>query len=306
MIFIISVFNSYEIKVVDSLSRLLYNEMFEEFEGSIKNLEGKVDKNILRCLRLAYLELYMTDNLTEHRKEEFLALLDTLISLPQDNLRNKIFVAVANSIGSIFYGRRGDIIKALSLGNVAFGLFNEIMAKNPEVYDTYLPLGIYTFALGYISFSREKKERGIKMVKMSEKGTFTKPLTYAALVYMYAFDRKPSIAIKYARDALRMFPNSRTFRWILAYAYKEASMYSEAIDIYREILEDIKIRKGDCKVCMAEVLIMIGELYEKMGEKDLARKSFYGAKEMLEDEGDPYKQKKVREFLKILSKYGIK
>jgi len=303
MIILLSVFNQFEIEVVSELSKLLYNEMFQEFEESLKNLRGKVDENILRCLKLAFLELYMTDNLTEHRQEEFLALLDTINSLPEDKLRNKVFIAVANSIGAIFYGRRGNILKALSLGNVAFNLFNEIRAKNPEVYDTYLPLGIFTFAMGYISFSREKKREGIEMVKISENGIFTKPLAYAALVYMYSFDKKPAMAVKYAKMALRMFPQSRTFRWILAQAYKEAGMYAEAIGVYYEILEDIKKRNGECKICMAEVLLRMGEVYRKMGEKSLAKDDFEMAKKLANEERDKYRQKKVREILKTLSNY---
>jgi len=306
MILLFSVFKDFEIKAVDSLSKLLYNERFEDFEASLRGFTGKLDGNLLRCLKLAFLELYMTDNLTEYRREEFLALLDTLVSLPQDNLRNKVFVAVANSVGAIFYGRRGDILNALSLGNMAFNLFNEIRAQNPEVYDTYLPLGIYTFALGYISFSRGKKEEGINMVKLSENGIFTKPLAYTALVYMYSFDKKPGIAVKYAKMSLRMFPQSRTFRWILAYAYREAGMYKEEVGVYREILEDIRRRKGECKVCLAEVFLRMGEAYRKMGEKDSARENFEMARDLAKEERDPYRQKKVQEILKNLSRYGVK
>ena len=306
MILLISTFNEFEIKVVDSLSKLLYNEMFEEFESSLKNLRGKVDENLLRVLNLAFLELYMTDNLTDRRMDEFLALLDTLVSLPQNNLKNKVFVAVANSIGAIFYGRRGDVLKALSLGNVAFNLFKEIKEQNPEVRDTYLPLGIYTFALGYISFSREKKEEGISMVKLSADGIFSKPLAYTALVYMYSFDKKPAMAVKYAKMALRMFPKSRTFRWVLAYAYAEAAMYADAIKVYREILEDIEQRKGGCKACMAEVFLKMGEIYVKMKDKASSTENFEIAYRLLKEEDDPYRQRKVKELFKTLSKYGIK
>ncbi|MEO0214674.1 MAG: hypothetical protein ABIL12_04065, partial [candidate division WOR-3 bacterium] len=174
------IFSQYEISVIDTLTNMLYNERFDEFENSLKRFYGEVDTNILRCIKLGFLELYMTDNSTDYRYGEFVALMDTLVNLPQNNTRNKLYVAVSSAIGAVFYGRRGDITKAISLGNISFSLFSEIYSENPDVYDSYLPLGIYHFAMGYLSRSSSRKKRGIEMVKESAKrGVLVKPLAYA-------------------------------------------------------------------------------------------------------------------------------
>jgi hypothetical protein len=54
MILLLSVFKDFEIKAVDSLSKLLYNERFEDFEASLRGFTGKLDGNLLRCLKLGF------------------------------------------------------------------------------------------------------------------------------------------------------------------------------------------------------------------------------------------------------------
>lgn len=301
------IFSQYEISIIDTLTNMLYNESFDEFESSLKMFYGKVDTNILRCIKLGFLELYMTDNSTDYRYGEFVALLDTLMNLPQNNTRNKLYVAVSSAVGAVFYGRRGNITKAISLGNISFNLFNEIYSENPDVYDAYLPMGIYHFAMGYLSRSSSRKKMGISMVKESAKrGILVKLLSYAALVYMYVFDKKPGYAVNYALKALELYPKSRTFRWILAYAYKEAAMYKDAIGMYREILTDLKERNPNCKVCLAEVYLYLGESYKALGDGKMAQKSFWSSHYYANSEKDPYRQRKVKEILKKLAKYGIR
>lgn len=309
MILILSViFTDYEISVIDTLSALIYNEDFSGFERKLKYYyNNDVDTNILRCLKLAYLELYMMDNSTDYRYDEFVSLLDTLMNIKGETLRERLFIAIGASIGAVFYGRRGNLPKAISLGNIAFNIFSEIYRTYPDVYDTYLPMGIYHFAMGYLSGSSERKKKGLEMVKeASEKANLVKPLTYASLVYMYIFDKKPAYGIKYALKALSMFPNSRTFRWILASAYKEAGMYEKSIKIYEEIIDDLKRRNPNCKVCIAEVYYHIGESYKKMGNDSLARENFWSSHRYLSMENDPYRQRKVKDIKAKLSKYGIK
>lgn len=300
------IFSEYEISVIDTLSKMLYNEMFDEFESSLKGFYGKIDTNILRCIKLGFLELYMTDNSTDYRYEEFVSLLDTLMNIPQNNIRNKLYVAISSAIGAVFYGRRGNITKAISLGNVSFNLFNEIYSVNPDVYDVYLPLGIYHFAMGYISMSSSRKEKGINMVKKSAKnGTLVKPLSYVALVYMYSFDKKPGYAINYALKSLELYPKSRTLRWVLAYAYKESAMYKDAIRVYEEILTDLKRRNPNCNVCLSEVYFYLGESYKFLGDEGMAKKNFWSSYYYATSEKDPHRQRKVKEILKKLAKYGI-
>ncbi len=309
MILLLSfVFTDYEISVIDTLSILLYNENFSGFERKLRYYyDIGVDENILRCLKLAYLELYMTDNSTDYRYDEFVSLLDTLMNIKGKTLRERLFVAVAASVGAVFYGRRGNIPKAISLGNIAFNIFTRIYNTYPDVYDTYLPMGIYHFAMGYLSRSSGRKRKGLEMVKKaSKKAILVKPLAYAALVYMYIFDKKPAYGIKYALKALSMFPKSRTFRWILAFAYKEAGMYDKAIKIYEEIIKDLKRRNPNCKVCIAEVYYYIGESYKKMGNDSLAREKFWSSHYYLRMENDPYRERKVKDIKAKLSKYGIK
>jgi len=88
-VFLLSyVLTAREITLVDSLSTLLYTERFGEFENRLRTLKGDMDPFVWSVLKLAYLQIYMSDNNTDYRYDEFVSLLDSLIEV-YDRKRNK-------------------------------------------------------------------------------------------------------------------------------------------------------------------------------------------------------------------------
>ncbi len=299
-----------EVEMIDSLSQLLYTERFSEFERSLRTLKGRMDPLLWSVLKLAYLQLYMSDNDTDYRYGEFVSLMDSIVSAygrkPQKSTREKMLLATTMAMGAVFYGRRRNIPKALALGNKAFNLYREAYREDTTVYDALLPMGLYDYAIGYLTRSSSRKRRGIDKIRIVlRKGVLAKPLAYAGLVYVYIFDNKPGKAIKYALKALSMYPQSRTFRWILAEAYLKAGMYPEAYRTYDEIRRDLKRRNPGCKVCVAEALYYMGESLHGAGKEEEARRTWYRALWYLKAERDPYRQREVKEVRNKLKKRGI-
>ena len=299
-----------EVEMIDSLSHLLYTERFSEFERSLRTLKGRMDPLLWSVLKLAYLQLYMSDNDTDYRYGEFVSLMDSIVSAygrkPQKSTREKMLLATTMAMGAVFYGRRRNIPKALALGNKAFNLYREAYREDTTVYDALLPMGLYDYAIGYLTRSSSRKRRGIDKIRIVlRKGVLAKPLAYAGLVYVYIFDNKPGKAIKYALKALSMYPQSRTFRWILAEAYLKAGMYPEAYRTYDEIRRDLKRRNPGCKVCVAEALYYMGESLHGAGKEEEARRTWYRALWYLKAERDPYRQREVKEVRNKLKKRGI-
>ncbi len=299
-----------EVEMIDSLSHLLYTERFSEFERSLRTLKGRMDPLLWSVLKLAYLQLYMSDNDTDYRYGEFVSLMDSIVSAygrkPQKSTREKMLLATTMAMGAVFYGRRRNIPKALALGNKAFNLYREAYREDTTVYDALLPMGLYDYAIGYLTHSSSRKRRGIDKIRIVlRKGVLAKPLAYAGLVYVYIFDNKPGKAIKYALKALSMYPQSRTFRWILAEAYLKAGMYPEAYRTYDEIRRDLKRRNPGCKVCVAEALYYMGESLHGAGKEEEARRTWYRALWYLKAERDPYRQREVKEVRNKLKKRGI-
>ncbi len=310
MLLLAYVLTQQEIETIDSLSYLLYTERFSELERSLKSLKGKMDPFLWSVLKLAYLQLYMSDNDTDYRYGEFVSLMDSLISAydrkPNKSTREKMLLATTMAMGAVFYGRRKNIPKALALGNKAFNLYREAYREDTTVYDALLPIGLYDYAMGYLTRSSSRKRKGIgKIEVVLKKGVLAKPLAYAGLVYVYIFDNKPGKAIKYGLKALSMYPQSRTFRWILGEAYLKAGMYDEAYRIYDEIRLDLKRRNPGCKVCVAEALYYMGESLHGAGKEDEARRTWYKALWYLKAEEDPYRQREVKELRGKLKKRGI-
>ncbi|NPB03161.1 MAG: hypothetical protein GXO39_01935 [Thermotogae bacterium] len=309
IVFLGYVFTPTEVALIDTFSTHLYNERFSEVRGFLTRTKDRTDPLLYKVLKLAYLQLYMSDNNTDYGYDEFVSLLNDITSKYSSRtlkLRDKLLLATTYAMGSIFFGRRKDMPKALSLGRKAFDLYKEAYDEDSTIYDALLPMGLYDYAIGYLTRSPERKRKGIeRLKKVAKRGTLAKPLAYIGLLYVHIFDNKPGKAVEYGLKALSMYPRSRTFRWILAQAYMKAAMYPEARKTYLHIKEDIRRRNPECKICIAEALYYVGETYRKEGNEKKAREVWYNALWYLNAEKDQYRQKKVEELRRKLKRLGI-
>jgi len=303
------IFTPWEVAQIDTFSSLLYTEKFRKVEERLRYLEGRMDPLILGVMRLAYYQLYMSDNNTERYYDEFVSLMDELrgrYAKPKST-REKMLLATVYAMGAVLYGRRRSIPKALDFGRRAFNLYREAYGEDTTVYDALLPMGLYDYAIGYLTRSKGRKREGIRKVKVvMERGSLAKPLAYAGLVYIFVFDNKPGRAVSYGLKALHMYPESRTFRWILGQAYLKAAMYEKALNTYREIEGDLRRRNPSCKVCIAEALYYQGESLEGMGRRKEAKSTWWRALYYLKRERDPHRRRKVEELRKRLAKRGVR
>ncbi len=298
------VLSEWEMSKVDTFTFLLYTERFDRAEDYLRGLKGEMDPLLSSVLKMALIYLYMSDNNTDYRYDEFTGLLGRIAeNQPRNTPREKMLVATALAMGAVFFGKRGNIPKALSLGKEAFDLYRKAYAMDTSVHDALLPMGLYEYAMGYLTRSRERKDRGIEKIKRAmEKGSIGKPLAYIGIVYVYVFDNRPGRGVYYAKKALRLYPESRTFRWVLAYAYLKSGQYDKAYGVYEEIVRDIRRRNPSCKVCIAEAYYYMGEsLYEK-GDRVRAKKLWYRSLLYLRYEKDRYRTRKVKELRSTLRK----
>jgi tetratricopeptide (TPR) repeat protein len=144
------------------------------------------------------------------------------------------------------------------------GIYNYYASILPERYSALKPLMIF--------LPKGNKGRGIKYLKKAaEKGLYAKyEAQYFLLQTYYGFERKPSVALKYAKSLRKEFPANPVFHRYTGRCYVQLGNWRKAIPVFDEILARNKQKKtGYTKYMEREALYYKGynaQLHNNHGE----------------------------------------
>jgi tetratricopeptide (TPR) repeat protein len=230
-----------------------YMEKYTEAE-SLFNLviERFPDDPAGYFFKAALLDLYMLDFSTDEREGEFFELLKKAIDKSEKWERGKdnrtlawahFYKGASLSYKAMRLGRRRSFLKALANGLSAINELKRAVKFDSTLYDAYLGLGTYDYIISelpkflkWLPFFGDRKEEAIKKMRIaSEKSFFAKVAAMDALSWTLAYNGNTREAIEIARRLVGMYPESRSFRWTLAYALRRAGRWREALGIYKEL-----------------------------------------------------------------------
>lgn len=231
-----------------------YMEKYSEAE-SLFNLviEKYPDDPAGYFFKAALLDLYMLDFSIDLREKEFFQLLKEAIERAKKWERSSdskklawahFYKGASLSYMAMRQGRKRSFLKALANGLSAVNELKAAIKYDSTLYDAYLGLGTYDYIISelpkflkWLPFFGDRKEEALRKIRIaSEKSIFARVAGKDALAWTLAYDGKPKEAIKIARDLIKRYPKSRSFRWTLAYALRRAGRWREARDIYLELL----------------------------------------------------------------------
>ena len=199
------------------------------------------------------LDLYMIDFSTDDREEEFYKLVDIAAEkarkmrrdhIPEDLLAlSYFFEGSAFSYRAVREGRKKKFISALKYGFKAVKLLKKSVELDSSLYDAYLPLGTYSYALSKIPrvlrwFLPDdgSREDGLKKIELAaKKAKYVKILAMDAYAWTLAYDGQADSAVKVAQKLVEIYPGTRAFRWTLSYALRKAGKWREAEKTHRVI-----------------------------------------------------------------------
>ena len=224
-------------------------------------------------LRAALFDYYMLDFSTDRLERQFFLDLNKTERLSQKMLlRAKgnldtlawayFYRGASRAYAAIRRGRKKKIVIALRDGIRALKDLKRALEYKPDLYDAYLALGIYDYAISeipryfkWLFFLRKKEDRrqkGLEEIRLAaEKGLYMKIPALDVLAWVLAYQGRTREAASIAERLVEMYPESRSFRWTLAFAHRRGGRWKEAEKVYDEILYLVLRDQIDCPYCIA-------------------------------------------------------
>ncbi len=301
-----------------------YTEAFTLFDLAINK---RPDYPAAYLYKAALLDLYMIDFTDDSKEGEFFSLLHKAIQysdnlIKSDDRETKalgyFFKGSAYMYAALRYGRKKSYLSAANAGMEALKILNKVPKYDSTLYDVYLPLGVYSYAVNrlpkglqflkvFLPDAASRKE-SIRMIELAaEKGRYVRTLAKDALAWILAYDGQRKRSIKIARELVDEYPGTRAFNWTLSYALKRAGRWREAELVHRVILYLTlrDQRKYPYNIALALYALSICDYV--LGKKFYAIFYLDMAKAFLQDARDipekKYLEKKIAHLEKRLERY---
>jgi tetratricopeptide (TPR) repeat protein len=233
-----------------------YSEKYQEatfyFDLAIKNYPSSP---IGYLYKAGLLDLYMIDFETDIYEKIFYELLDKAVELSRKirdraNSDSELVAWSYFAEGSAFAyrairkGRNKEYIPAIQYGLESIDLLRKCIEIDSTIYDAYLPLGVFEFAMTKVPSALRwllpgdySKEEALKKIELSAlKSKYIQVIAMNAYVWVLAYDNQNDSALKVAERLVEMYPTSRTFRWTLSYVQRRMGLWKEALKNHEVIL----------------------------------------------------------------------
>jgi len=217
-------------------------------------------------------ETYIRENLESAKNQS-----EKLIESDESSIWYRYFFALTEGYTSYFEAINGSWVSALTTGINSITEFEEILALEENFYEAYIAIGTFEYwksrkleFVSWLPFSTDTKNIGIDLLIIAiDSSSYNSHLAVNSLIWIYIDQKKFEDAIKVAKNALKEFPESRTFKWGMARAYEESDPL-ESIKLYKEILNSYpEIKTGNYK---NEITLkhIIAQQYAGIGDKEEA------------------------------------
>jgi tetratricopeptide (TPR) repeat protein len=219
-------------------------------------------------------ETYIRENLESAKMEA-----EKLLELDNSNIWYHYFFALSEGYISYFEAINGNWFSALNTGINSITEFEEILALDENFIEAYIAIGTFEYwksrkleFVSWLPFSNDTKNIGIDLLIIAiDSSSYNSHLAINSLIWIYIDQNKYEEAISVSQNALREFPQSRTFKWGMARAYEESNPL-KAIGLYKEILNsypDIKTGNYKNEITLKHIL---AQQYARLGDKGEAIK----------------------------------
>jgi hypothetical protein len=221
---------------LDKIYNFNWDDGFKAFNSIIKKHPD--DPRGYHYKSIIYLWYYL-GNLNEANLDSFNYFSDKSLELANNKLTEKITAELKYLIGSIYYNksiaeaRSGNYLQALWTSNQMKSNLEEAVKLKPDLYDAYLGLGLYNFALSQIPSTLEwaanlvgitaDKELGLTYVnKTVKKGKLSKidAQYYLSQLYSRVIVDHPA-AKELLSNLVRRYPKNLLFNFSLAWVEYE-------------------------------------------------------------------------------------
>ncbi len=193
------------------------------------------------------------------------------------NIWYRYFYALSEGYIAYFEAINGSWFSAMNTGINSISEFEEILTRDKNFFEAYIAIGTFEYwksrkleFISWLPFSNDTKNIGIDFLIIAiDSSSYNSHLAINSLIWIYIDQKKFEDAIEVAQNALKEFPESRTFKWGMARAYEESDPL-ESIKLYIEILNsypDIKTENYKNEITLKHI---IAQQYARLGDKEEA------------------------------------
>jgi tetratricopeptide (TPR) repeat protein len=251
-----------------------YVENYDSAGYYIKKVIEREPENPLGYfLYTGLFRLYVSDFVTDSFIDSFYHYADKTIKIAEKRIqRNEndswshFFIGASNMYLSSFYVERGNYLKALGFAERAVEEMELCLQVDPTIYDAYLVKGSYEYIKGSFPLWGGYKERGIKKIrKASRRSKYSKIMAKNILAILLKREGRYEESIQEAKELVEIYPNSRTFRWILCKAYLAKGDWNSAIKNYRQLIENIEEEQPSNSYNIIQAKLHLATAYYNIG-----------------------------------------
>lgn len=264
---------------LNKISGHIYNDQFEQAEHLIDSLQNNgVSIASSHFSRAVLFQAQMMAAESDSLNDEYFAVLDSLesdardmISRDGDSALAYCYLGHAHAFRSLRYGRSGSIWKALKSGLAARKAYDRGYKIDSSFHDIALGLGSYRYwksdktkIINWTPLFKNERKNGIKLLCLAaDSSEISTDAAIVSLIWVYINEKKFDEAIRLAIVMRNKYPEGLTFLWALGQAHYKRDDYHSAMDIYENILSNLKQDPGNY-YNIIEASYYLSECYRKL------------------------------------------
>ncbi len=246
--------------VVDSLISEGMDQTFNcQFDAALSTFQKVIDlypNNIIGYFyKAASLQSKLIDSETDIGEKEYNQLINKAIQLGKNQIKDGdndpcIYYYIGASYGykGLYQAKRGKYIAGFLSAKETLNFMKEALKRNSTIYDAYLIIGSYKYWHGrfnkyfnWLPIIQDEREEGIQLIKFSmDKGTYCYWVAVHHLAWIEYDQKNYELAKDLFLKGLVKYPKSRFFLWGLGDTYFRLKAYTQAAQIYEDILVSLQ------------------------------------------------------------------
>lgn len=293
-----------------------YEERYEKAESTFNMVIEKYPGSpVGYFFKGALYDYYMLDFSVDSKESLFYSLMDSTIKKAREFSNDDsskawayFFMGSAYGYEAMREGRKRKFLTAIPHGIKALKYLKKSVNLKPDLYDAYLGIGIFEFAMAelpkfikWLAAGNVTKEEALeKMELAATKGYFARELAMDALAWTESYLGNTKRGLELSKQLLEKYPESRSFRWTLAYSQRRAGKWKDALHTYLEILSLSLRDQKDFPYAIGIILYWIGRLYYYQGMWDEALIWIDTGIQIAENEPDEKRRESLLKDLEML------
>ncbi len=175
---------------------------------------------------------------------------------------------------AFYEGQTGNWLDAVSDGLKSVENLKHSVKLDSTLYDAYLGIGVYQYwrstklkYLLWMPFIEDTRLQGIENIrKAAAKSKHSRYMAMHQLIYILLNYGNKDEALKYAREVIRVYPNSTFMWWAYAHTWYMRHEYPKALAAYGHLLILLKNLPEQNPSHVVSCYARLAEIYHKMGK----------------------------------------